>query len=219
MATDGDTLFLAQWGGWSETRDSRIFTPRFPADLSGLPITALLPTQNRVFVGTQGRGLAECDRETGALRVWHDERGGIGDDWITALALSPAGRLVAGTFVNGAFWSETSQPNADGSVCGPWRPLPETQNDCVTAIAAPPSGAVFVALRRGGVRRYESDESEDSGKVTPPLPEAQCLLADAGNGLLWVGARTGLQTIAARSVPPKIETTPPASPNQNGKRR
>ncbi len=190
MATDGETLFLAQWGGWSETRDRQSFTHHFPADLSNLPVTALLPVKNGLLVGTQGRGLAECDRETGAVRRWHDERQGIEDDWITALAQSPTGRIVAGTFVGGAFWTET---DAAGSVKQPWRAVSATQSDCVTGIVATTPDTVFVSLRRGGVQRLEK---EGSVSAACAFPEAQCLLVDEGNGLLWVGARTGISTVS-----------------------
>lgn len=194
LATEGDTLFLGQWGGWSATRDARSFTHRFPAGLSNLPVTALLPAQDRLFVGTQGRGLAECDGDTGEVRRWHDERHGMGDDWITALALSRTGHLIAGTFVSGAFRREEEITTTDTETPS-WQPLPGTQTDCVTGMTVLPD-TVFVSLRRGGVRRYENN-----GSVSPvsTLPEAQCLLADEANRLLWIGTRTGIVALSPDS--------------------
>jgi ligand-binding sensor domain-containing protein len=185
MATAGDTLYLAQWGGWSETRDGIAFVSRFTADLKDLPITALLPTRHGLYAGTQGRGLAECDTGNGAVRRWHDERQGIGDDWVTSLAQSRDGRIVIGTFVSGAF-SNTADAAA------PWQPVAGTENDCVTGTDAA-SDRVIVSLRRGGIRSVGSDPRDTAVVFT--LTEAQCVLPDAANHLLWIGTRTGIVVV------------------------
>ncbi|MES2463159.1 MAG: hypothetical protein V4671_21455 [Armatimonadota bacterium] len=188
LATDGDTLFLAQWGGWSETRGGTVFRSRFSPDLKDLPITALLPVNGTLYVGTQGRGLAECDLATGNVRQWHDERQGIGDDWITTLARSPGGRIVAGTFVQGAY----SRTENSGS---PWTPVQGAAAGCVTGTAATPDG-VRIALRQGGVIGLPDDTRAESSIAK--VSEAQCLLPDLPNNLIWIGTRTGIEAVRLR---------------------
>ncbi len=179
LATDGSRLYLAQWGGWSEW-DGAQWTHRLTLpDLQGLPITTLLPAGNTLWVGTQGRGLAEVTRATQTVR-WHDERDGLPDDWVTCLTQAN-GRVWAGTFVGGlAFW--------DGSH---WTTYPELGGQNVTALEPNERDGLAVATRRG-----VSQISRD-GKIQPLAPrfpfldpEAQTLCAVPGG--LWIGERTGL---------------------------
>ena len=99
LAADAERLYAAQWGGWSEYDGSGWTHHLDLPDLQGLPVTALCPRGDRLWIGTQNHGLAEYDRRHRRL-IWHDERSGLPDDWITALA--PEGATVAaGTYVGG----------------------------------------------------------------------------------------------------------------------
>ena len=65
LAADGRRLYAAQWGGWSEF-DSKTWTHQLQLpELQGVPVTALCPEAGRLWIGTQGRGLAEYDPQHG----------------------------------------------------------------------------------------------------------------------------------------------------------
>lgn len=184
LAADDKRLYAAQWGGWSEW-DGRQWTHRLSLpELQGLPITALLPDGPTLWVGTQGRGLAEIERATGRGRRsprfvrWHDERHGLPDDWITVLA-RVNDTLYAGTFVGGlARWDGTK-----------WTSALAGQN--VTALEPDGAGGIFVATR-AGVWHEQPDGTRKP--IAPPFldTEAQALLRTPDGGGLWVGTRTGL---------------------------
>jgi hypothetical protein len=109
LASDGEKLYVGQWGGWSEWDGSRWeHFLRLP-QLQGIGIMTLWPEGERVWLGTQNRGLVEATRTTTAVvptpvqltpvettllpslpllsyRLrFHDERNGLPDDWITCL--------------------------------------------------------------------------------------------------------------------------------------
>ncbi len=106
MTTDGERLVLGQWGGWSDGDGGHWRHHLTVPALQGVTLTALCLTPadkgsaETLWIGTQGRGLAEADLETGAIRRWIDPRHGLPDDWVTAL-LAVKGRPLAGTFVGG----------------------------------------------------------------------------------------------------------------------
>ncbi len=136
VAADGEALLVGTVGGWTEIgADGAKRTVRPPA-LAGVVTTCLLARGGTLWIGTQGRGLYEWDRGSGVGR-WHDERGGLTDDWITALGVDEGGRVVAGTFVGGALALEG----------GRWTVVPGTEGGCVTAVLG-----ADVATRRGVVR-------------------------------------------------------------------
>src|SRR5205823_1231568 len=111
---------------------------------------------------------------------WHDERLGMPDDWITALARA-GGTLYAGTFVVGlARW--------DGHR---WKTIPALDGQNVTALAAGAHGVLYVATRHGLFRIRQGDLAEPLNPRYPFLEtELQALLVIPGG--LWVGGRTGL---------------------------
>ena len=182
LAADENHLYAAQWGGWSEF-DGQTWTHHLdlPA-LQGLPITALYPQDDTLWIGTQGRGLAQWNRIENKRRSlqWHDERGGLPDDWITALACMN-GTLYAGTFVGGlAAWDGTR-----------WQTAPALKGENITALEPDGNGGVFVASRTG---LWHDD---GAGALTPVRPasrfldsETQALCRDKTG--LWIGTRTGL---------------------------
>ena len=161
IAADGDRLLVGTIGGFYDGD-----RPVFPPALAGVVVTALLADEHTVWLGTQGRGLAEIDRRTGALK-WHDERNGLGDDWITCLGWDERGRLVAGTFVAGAYVCE-----------GRWSRVPGTAGTCVSGVDGP-----WVATRSG---TFRSGIRVDSTEATTLLVE--------GNDVL-IGTRSGVRRI------------------------
>jgi hypothetical protein len=181
LAADKNRLYAAQWGGWSDY-DGTSWTHHLdlPA-LQGLPITALCPQGDALWIGTQGRGLAQWNRNKNEEGLkWHDERGGLPDDWITALACVD-GTVYAGTFVGGlAAW--------DGAN---WKTALALKGENVTALEPDGTGGVFVATRTGLWHR------DNNGSLAPVRPasrflasETQALCRDDTG--LWIGTRTGL---------------------------
>ncbi|RYG19062.1 hypothetical protein EON82_21890 [bacterium] len=160
LAADEETLLVGTIGGYFEVRgDER--KDVFPKELAGLVVTALLRDGERTWVGTQGRGLAEVSVD-GEV-VWHDERRGLRDDWITCLGRDTRGRIVAGTFVGGA-----------SVLDGQWHDVVGTEGNCVTGI----SGA-WIATRQGVFLdgRRASDE------------ETTALVVRGDE--VWIGTRQG----------------------------
>jgi ligand-binding sensor domain-containing protein len=179
LATDHRKLYVAQWGGWSEW-DGKSWTHflKIP-ELQGLPLMCLLPDGDKLWIGTQSRGLAEYSHATGQLK-WHDERAGLPDDWITCLA-KIKGEIFAGTFVGGlAIWNEKN-----------WRTVKPLAGDNVTDLKADGQGGVLIATRRGVWRRDGKGvlvSLNDQAQWLDTETQALCVTPEG----VWVGARTGL---------------------------
>jgi ligand-binding sensor domain-containing protein len=202
LASDGGKLYIGQWGGWSEW-DGKIWEHflRLP-QLQGIGIMTLLPEDDRLWLGTQNRGLVEAQRVEVApqsqivdtsseqtllpslpsaayqLRV-HDERLGLPDDWITAIERQGQA-LWAGTFVGGL-------ARFDGKR---WHALPELRGENVTALASR-NGGLWITTRRGLWHRDAQGKLRRINDKVPFLDtENQALFAnDKG---LWIGSRTGM---------------------------
>lgn len=100
IAVYGETLFVAQPGGWSEFTPNLSPKHRFDVpELAGAPTTAIYADAKQVAIGTQDRGLVLVNRATGAAKHIHEVHG-LTDDWITAIAPDGDG-LLLGTFVGG----------------------------------------------------------------------------------------------------------------------
>jgi len=183
LATDGERLYAAQWGGWSEF-DGKTWTHYLQMpDLQGVPVTVLYPDAGRLWIGTQGRGLAEYDRSAGKLR-WHDERNGLPDDWVTAIGRA-GNDLYIGTFVGGL-------ARQDGEK---WTQVPELAGENVTALVSRGADEMVVATRHGVWKMAGQGKIEPlPGKTIPLDPEAQALCVLPGG--TWVGARAGLFFLA-----------------------
>ncbi len=185
LAADGGRLYVAQWGGWSEF-DGTAWTHHLTErDLQGIPVIALYPDGEALWIGTQRRGLGEWDRKAQTLR-WHDERGGLPDDWIRCLAMHD-GHCYAGTFVGGL-------ARRDGDR---WTTVPGLPPGEITALASY-GGALLIGtraglytLRTGAARRLHS----------PILPAEIQALCPAEDGV-WVGTRTGLCFLTKAAVAP-----------------
>ncbi len=198
LATDGTRLYAAQWGGWSET-DGHVWTHHLtlPA-LRGQVITALCPVGGTLWLGTQGRSIAEVRRAAGTVR-WHDERAGLTDDWITCLAqIGPT--LCAGTFVGGLNCGHT------GPLETRWAAPPTLRGSNVTALAPDGTGGLWAATRTGVWHRSASGLWAAQAAFLEP--EAQALLPVPGG--LWIGTRTGLDFLRDADRPP--------APNSGGAR-
>jgi ligand-binding sensor domain-containing protein len=168
LAADERRLVVGQWGGWSEF-DGQRWTHRFPAELSGAPVTALAIDGPRLWIGTQGKGLFRVDEKV----TRYGDASGLPDDWITSLALVH-GRVIVGTFVGGAAVREGER----------WRNVPGTAGAAVTGIVAN-GDQTWIATGRG-VHLLGGGWSKPS--------EAQALAWYRGH--LWVGGRRGIYRLA-----------------------
>lgn len=180
LASDGKRLYVGQWGGWSEF-DGKTWTHHLKhSELQGIEITAILPEKKTVWIGTQGRGLAEVDRSSGTVRPstklrMHDERDGLGDDWVRCIARA-GGTLYVGTFVGGLF---AGNGNA-------WVHVPNIEGPEITDLKTEPSGTLIVATRVG-VYRLAPDGAVS--RLDARITEAQALCPSADG--LWIGTRMG----------------------------
>lgn len=100
LSVFGETLFVAQPGGWSEFSPSAAQHFFSLPHLQGCPTTVVLAGEDKVWVGTQNSGLFEFDRKSGEGRIYHEVHG-MTDDWVTALAMDAEGGLLVGTYVGG----------------------------------------------------------------------------------------------------------------------
>jgi len=176
LTSDGSRLYVAQWGGWSEF-DGRSWKHNLKVpELQGYAITALMPGKDQLWIGTQGRGLAELDTITGKL-TWYDESNGMPDDWIKVIAQS--GNLHAGTFVGGlATWNGTK-----------WSAAKELSGMEITALAPDTTGkGMFIGTRNGLFHMQDNADIMPVSSFTGS--EVQALqLTDRE---LWIGTRTGI---------------------------
>lgn len=176
LAADEHRLYAAVWGGWSEW-DGQKWTHHFDvAPLKGLPLMGLLPAGDRLWIATQSRGVGLWNR--GGEFHWFDERHGLRDDWITALAQLD-GHIHAGTFVAGL-------ARFDGEK---WRVWKELQDENVTALEPDGNGGLWVATRRGLWRLAENRQLTKT-TVSWLDQEVQTLYAVPQG--LWVGTRVSL---------------------------
>ncbi|MBV9864518.1 MAG: hypothetical protein JO316_04160 [Abitibacteriaceae bacterium] len=178
LAADHQRLYVAQWGGWSEF-DGTAWKHHFDVpELQGLPLTVLYPEGDTLWIGTQSRGIGKFNRTTGKL-LWHDERMGLPDDWITCMA-RVGNALYAGTFVGGLARCEGEH----------WQTYPELQGENVTALEPDGAAGVFIATRTGLWHETVGKLLKVNQQVPFLDTEVQSLKRQQ-NGL-WVGTRTGL---------------------------
>ncbi|HEX8236255.1 MAG TPA: hypothetical protein VF600_09890 [Abditibacteriaceae bacterium] len=187
IAANENKLFVAQWGGWSEW-DGATWT-HFLAipELQGLSLMSLYPDGDRLWIGTQKRGLGEYSHRDGRF-TWHDERHGMPDDWITCITKID-NVLYAGTFVGGL-------ARYDGKK---WHDIPQLRGENVTALEANGQGSLFIATRNGV---WQQSRQGTLAKLPQQWldTEAQALLA-VPQGLL-IGMRTGLFFVVNESLKP-----------------
>jgi len=184
IVVDQGHLYAGQWGGWSEF-DGQSWTHHLNIpELQGVPITALLPGQNSLWIGTQGKGLAEWNRSTGQI-TWHDERRGVPDDWVTCLA-QVGDKVFAGTFVGGLAWFDGSR----------WNDIDRLRGENVTGLDVDGTGRLSVATRTG-VWLLRPDQSIE--RLNRPFLDSEVQSIQPQEKGLWVGTRTGLFFIAQSS--------------------
>lgn len=197
LRVSDDRLYAGQWGGWSEF-DGQAWTHylKIP-ELQGLVVTCLLPDGGTLWVGTQGSGLVAFDRRTRTARRF-DERHGLTDDWITALARS-GDRLYAGTFTGGLMVRVGDR----------WQRVLEVRGATITALASAGDRGLYVATRSGGYRITSTGKVERLEASAPYLdPELQALYPVTGG--LWVGARTGVFFVPDGPTPDPPKGHPPS---------
>ncbi|MCX6344872.1 MAG: hypothetical protein NT018_07340 [Armatimonadetes bacterium] len=177
LAADDKRIYLAQWGGWSEF-DGKTWEHHLKVkELQGFPITALLPDSNTIWVGTQGRGLAEVARLNEKVK-WHDERNGLPDDWVKRIAKC-GDSVCAGTFTGGLARLEGSS----------WISAKELGQGEITDLIAEQDGSVLAATRKGVWRISGDGRIAKIASIAPEI-DAQALALNE-NGI-WIGARTGI---------------------------
>ena len=157
--------------------------------LAATPALALVAAPDgALWVG----GLHGISRWDGrAAEVW-SKADGLGDDWVTSLAVTPDG-VWAGTWGGGV--SRYDPANA----ARPWRTLSTADglpSSLVTSLAAAPDGALWVGTYGGGLARVRGDAVETVAEG-PPSPWITALTI-APNGDLWVG--TSGEGIARRDA-------------------
>lgn len=160
LVTDGNRLYIGQWGGWSEY--DQTWTHHFPPELTGVPVTAIAPTKDGVWIGTQGKGLFFFGKQV----TRYGDVQGLPDDWITAIHVE-AQTVTVGTFVGGAAVLRD----------GRFVVIPGTPGTTITAL-----GPELIVSGRG-IRR-----KDDSTWRSPS--EAQCF--GVYHDQLWVGGRRGI---------------------------
>lgn len=179
LTADPKRLYVAQWGGWSEFDGQTWKHHLHQPELQGVPITALYSEREVLWISTQGRGLAEVNRNRGQLR-WHDERQGLPDDWVKCLVrVGPS--LYVGTFVGGLARGNGTR----------WETVAPLDQGEVTALEPDGAGGVFIATRTGVWHQGDNGMLEPlHSRLGNPYPEAQALCRVAGG--LWIATRTGL---------------------------
>ncbi|MDQ2986234.1 MAG: hypothetical protein M3R13_05865 [Armatimonadota bacterium] len=90
-------LLLGGLGGW--VFKGATFIEKYPQELSGQVVTAIVSNGKQLFVGTQEKGLAQVD---GNRIRWINPGTGLADTWVTALC-SARGRLYAATATAGLY--------------------------------------------------------------------------------------------------------------------
>lgn len=185
LAADGERLYVGQWGGWSEF-DGKAWTHRLDLpELQGCQVTALLPDGDTLWIGTQGRGIAQVDRASGRI-TWHDERTRLPDDTIKCI-VRRGDTLWAGTFSRGVAWI------ADGAER--WAIAKALASSQVTEIVPGITGGCLVGARTGLWQVTADGRAECLVKRL----EVQALLLVGED--LWVGTRTGILRLGQVSAP------------------
>lgn len=179
IASDGKRLYVGQWGGWSEFDGMKWTEHLKHSELQGYVVTAILPQQNAIWIGTQGRGLAEVDRATEAIRM-HDERNGLSDDWVKCIA-SAGGMLYTGTFVGGLFARKGAT----------WAQVPGTEGAEITDLSVDTAGNMLIATRQAAYR-LGADGNMSRLDARASEVQALCSLAEGD----WLGTRTGIWFLA-----------------------
>lgn len=183
IAVSGNTLFVAQHGGWSEFDVDGSVRHRFDVPiLNGEPTTAICAFGPYVAIGTQRAGLILWNREKNQVTHLHEIHG-LRDDWITALAPYGSGGLLIGTFVGGLHsWSDEKLKPVGLS------------NGCVTRLLPDSSGVWVGSLT--GVYRWQNE------RLTPH-PASNLIEPDVTDMLvrdqtLWVAAGGALHILSAQ---------------------
>jgi ligand-binding sensor domain-containing protein len=217
IATDGQRLYVAQWGGWSEW-DGQTWTHflRLP-ELQGLPLMSLQPDGETLWIGTQSRGIIEATRTIEAVTApkpdttsiktaqtitpalpqvtykitWHDERHALPDDWVTCLAKLDD-TIYAGTFIGGLAYRAVEK----------WQHLKELEGENVTAIEPDGNGGLFIATRNGVWQKPSSGALRRLNDTLPFLDTEAQALCRAPQGL-WIATRTGLYFVTEESLRPR----------------
>ena len=168
LATDGKSLFVGQWGGWSEYDGNRWRHHFDVPELRGVQVTWLAATKDDVWVGTQGSGLLRIGRSSEGVKAF-DERSGLKDDWITCLAVDGT-TVLAGTFAGSLARIE------EGSVT--------TGGPLGIRALAPPYFASMSSLWRVEGNRFQPTKLP----FEPREIQAICITSDS----IWIGCRTAL---------------------------
>lgn len=181
LATDGQSLFVAQPGGYSEF-DGAKWTNHFDIEaLRGQSVSVMAATSDKVWIGLQGKGLLSLDRTNGKVESF-DETSGLTDDWITQI-LPTAEGVTIGTFVGGAL---EFKDQAFVLVAG-------TGEKCVTSTLLVGEGSL-IGTRTGLFLRTKDSNQEIVAKGLGE--EIQSLVAVGDT--IWIGTRNGVFSLTIK---------------------
>jgi ligand-binding sensor domain-containing protein len=147
---------------------------------NGLPsedITALQSDGDAVWIGTRGGGLLRF--QDNQLQLFNRSNSSLPGDTISALARTPAGDVLIA--------SDQGLARYDGNQLTVY---PELAGQAITALAAAPHGAVWVATAGHELRYFNGIEWNSTPTDRLPAPEIATLMADA-DGALWIGSAQG----------------------------
>ena len=179
MATDGERLFVAQWGGWSVLEKGKWTHDLKRPELAGAITTCLLCDGDQLWIGTQGRGVAVASLVSQKV-TWIDERQLLPDDWVTCLA-KDSGKTYAGTFVGGLVELDLAKV----------RVVTGTEGSNVTCLTHH-DGALVIGTR-GGLGALADGTFKRSNDNSLNAAEVQALFSTGPS--LWVGTRAGLYRV------------------------
>jgi ligand-binding sensor domain-containing protein len=204
VATEGELLIGTLDGGMFEY-DGERFTRRFNSATSGdfSRVTALLPIESRLYIGTQDRG----------LYIWREAHiehlntaEGLPSPHVTALAALPSSLSQAGSVAVATDFGVVAL-NDSNEV----KPVTKRPNIISLAVIG---GRLWAGLFGGGVIDLEAERATQQGasgetrsvlSEAPGLPRSVPVTVSASDGRLWALTQEGAFVRDERAAGPAFE--------------